>query len=96
MHKFNILLTIYKFSSCQVHSFLPTKENVKIIGRYYQEVETLWLIYSGSAIEFYASGDYIDILFAGDEIIYEEKDYRPRFGVFVNDILLINSKVNDL
>ena len=84
------------FASCQDHSFLPTKENVKIIGRYYQEVETLWLIYSGSAIEFYASGDYVDILFAGDENIYAEKDYRPRFGVFVNDILLIDSKVNDL
>ena len=83
-------------ASCQDYSFLPTKENVKIIGRTYQEKETLWLIYSGSSIEFYAVGNYVDIIFAGDENIYEEKDYRPRFGVFIDDELIIDTKVNDL
>ena len=39
-------------ASCSDYLYSPSKENVKIIGRYYQKNDIKWIIYSDSAIEF--------------------------------------------
>ena len=82
-------------ASCQDYSFFATKDNVKIIGRYYQKDDITWITYSGSAIEFYASGNYVEFLLAGDNNILQEKDNRPRYAIYVDDELIIDTKMND-
>ena len=82
-------------ASCQDYSFLAKKDNVKIIGRYYQNDDITWITYSGSAIEFYASGNYVELVLAGDDNIFQEKDHRPRYAIYLDDKLLVDTKMND-
>lgn len=89
-------LNLRNTASCLDYSYLPTKENVKIIGRYYQNEEgILWITYSGSAIEFYASGNYVELNLVGDDNILQDYDFRPRYGIYLDDKLLIDTKMND-
>lgn len=89
-------LNLRHTDSCLDYTYLPTKENVKLIGRYYQTEEGItWLTYSGSAIEFYATGNYIELNLAGDDNILQEYDFRPRYGIYLDDKLLIDTKMND-
>ena len=96
----NILLSkklnLRNTASCPDYLYSPSKENVKIIGRYYQKNDITWIIYSGSAIEFYASGNYVELSLVGDENIYQDYDHRPRYGVYIDDKLLIDTKMSDL
>ena len=96
----NILLSkklnLRNTASCSDYLYSPSKENVKIIGRYYQKNDITWIIYSGSAIEFYASGNYVELSLVGDENIYQDYDHRPRYGVYIDDKLLIDTKMSDL
>ena len=89
-------LNLRNTASCPHYSFLSTNDNVKIIGRYYQNKDITWIIHSGSAIEFYAFGNFVEITLVGDENIYQEEDQRPRYGIYLDDILLIDTKMNDL
>jgi len=101
-----IILNIYIISaknfnlrntaSCQDYTFLPIEENVKIIGRYYQNKGATWIIYSGSALEFYASGNYLEFNLLGDNNIYQEEQYRPRYAIYIDDKLLIDTKMSSL
>ena len=89
-------LNLRHTDSCLDYTYLPTKENVKLIGRYYQTEEGItWLTYSGSAIEFYATGNYIELNLAGDDNILQDYDFRPRYGIYLDDKLLIDTKMND-
>lgn len=90
-NQFNLRST----ESCQDYSFLATSENVKIIGRYYQNEDITWITYSGSAVEFYALGNYAELVIAGDDNILAEKDYRPRYAIYLDDKLLVDTKMND-
>ena len=74
---------------------MAKKDNVKIIGRYYQNDDITWITYSGSAIEFYASGNYVELVLAGDDNIFQEKDHRPRYAIYLDDKLLVDTKMND-
>ena len=89
-------LNLRNTASCPNYSFSPTKDNVKIIGRYYQKKDITWIVYSGSAVEFYASGNFVEILLVGDENIYQEQDQRPRYGIYLDDKLLLDTKMNEL
>ena len=76
--------------------FLQVDENVKVIGRYYQNNNITWLVQSGSALEFYISGKAANIDILGDSNIFSEPDFRPRFGIYVDDKLLIDTTINEL
>ena len=76
--------------------FLQVDENVKVIGRYYQNNNITWLVKSGSALEFYISGKAANIDILGDSNIFSEPDFRPRFGIYVDDKLLIDTTINEL
>ena len=93
-----IILNIYLIysNSCPDYTFLPTKENVKIIGRYYVNEEATWIVHSGSAIEFYASGKFVELNLVGDNNIFQEEEYRPRYAIYYNDKLFIDTKLSSL
>ena len=81
---------------CKKKSFLPTEENVKIIGRFYQKSDITWIVHSGSALEFYITGISANIDIVGDSTIYSDADLRPRFGIYINDKLFLDSLMKDL
>ena len=81
---------------CKEKTFLPTEKNVKITGRFYQKEDITWLIQSGSSIEFYVTAINSEILLVGDSSIYSDEDHRPRFGIYINDELFLDSTMNDL
>ena len=76
--------------TCKDLSFAPTKENVKIIGRYYQAEEITWVVQSGSAIEFYLTGLTGSIVIDGGNAINNDEKYRPRLGVYVDDEIILD------
>ncbi len=83
-------------SECQDYTFLPTEENVKIIGRTYHNKDETWIVHGGAAIEFYAIGNTVELLLVGDDSIYEQPDYRPRFAIFVNDKIELDTTMSNL
>ena len=81
---------------CKDLSILPNEENMKIIGRFYQDNNITWIVHSGSALEFYITGKFAEIILVGDSNIYSDKDLRPRFGIYINDELFLDSLMNEL
>ena len=81
---------------CKNKSFPPTEENVKFVGRVYQEEGVTWLVQSGSSIEFYITGSTVEVVLVGDNHIYFNKSQRPRFGIFVDDELFLDSTMSEL
>ena len=88
---------VYLADDCQDLSFLPNEENMKIIGRFYKDKNNIaWIAHSGSALEFYITGKYAEIILVGDSNIYSKEDLRPRFAIYINDELFLDSLMNDL
>ena len=81
---------------CKDKSFPPTEENVKFSGRVYQKDDTTWLVQSGSSIEFSITGGKVDVDLVGDSHVYNGENFRPRFGIFVDDKLFLDSTMKDL
>lgn len=75
-------------------SYSATAENVKLIGRTYRDDDTTWLVQSGSAAEFTLYGESAEITLAGDSAITNGADYRPRYAVYVNDVLLTDTTLS--
>ena len=87
---------IFLADECEDQTFTPTKENVKLIGRYYQNEGVHWIVQSGSAIEFYATGNSAEVLLVGGGSIYNDPNYRSRFAVYVDDEILLDSTMSEL
>ena len=81
---------------CKEKAFLPTEENVKFTGRVYQKEDETWLVQSGSSIDFSIKGSKIEILLVGDASVYAEENFRPRFGIFIDDKMFLDSTMNEL
>jgi lysophospholipase L1-like esterase len=81
---------------CKEKTFLPTEENSKILGRFLQKEDSTWLVQSGSSLEFYITGSRAEMLLVGDSHIYSDPNFRPRFAIYVNDQLLLDSTMNEL
>ena len=94
--KINSFLKFEDVEDCKELSFLPKEENMKIIGRFYQDNNITWIVHSGSALEFYITGNFAEIILVGDSNIYSDKDLRPRFGIYINDELFLDSLMSDL
>ena len=69
---------------------------MKIIGRFYQKNNITWIVHSGSSLEFYITGNSAEIILVGDSNIYSDINLRPRFGIYLNDKLFLDSLMNDL
>lgn len=74
--------------------FPATEQYVKIMGRTYRDSDTTWLVQSGSAVEFTVNGKSAEITIKGDFGINSSADYQPRYAVFVNDALLIDTTMS--
>ena len=94
--KNNFLKILEDTDDCKEKSFLPNEENVKIIGRFYQNKNITWIVHSGSSLEFYIRGNSAEISLVGDSNIYSDINLRQRFGIYINDKLLLDSLMNDL
>jgi len=72
--------------------FIPSKENVKLLGRTYLLGDTLWMAYSATGIEFTFTGIRADITLVGDNIaiVGSAPDSFCRYGIYVNDKLVID------
>lgn len=76
-------------------SYSATAENVKLTGRTVRSEDTTWLVQSGSSAEFTISAQSAEIVLAGDNGIYSDADYRPRYAVYVNDELIIDKTMDN-
>lgn len=82
---------------CKESTIIPNSENVKFIGRFYIKDDIIWLVLSGSAIEFYLTGKSAQLNLAGDgNSIYMAEDQRPRYAVYIDDEKIIDKTMGDL
>ena len=58
--------------------------------------DVTWLVQSGSSIEFSITGSKIDVDLVGDDHVLSGPDSRPRFGIFVDDKLFLDSTMKEL
>jgi len=72
-----------------------TSENVRLIGRTYEEDGATWLPQSGSALEFEATATSIKIQMVGDENVDNEADLRPRFAVLVDGEVVLDDTLSE-
>lgn len=75
-------------------SFAATEANVKLVGRNLTIDDTLWLVQSGSAAEFIVSGTAASVQLAGDANSEVDADHRPRYAVYVDGELLVDSTMS--
>lgn len=94
--KDNFFKQLEDTDDCKEKSFMPTEKNVKIIGRFYQKNNVTWIVHSGSSLEFYITGITAKISLVGDSNIYSDIILRPRFGIYINDKLFLDSLMNEL
>lgn len=76
---------------CKNMYFFANNENVKFLGRYHIDENVIWLAQSGASIEFILKAKTASIVLAGDKSINSEKEYRPRFGIYLEDQLYLDS-----
>ena len=79
----------------------PTSENVRVIGRTFEEDGVLWLPQSGSAVEFAASATRIGLEVVGDESVESvesvesDPDLRPRYAVLVDGEVVVDDTLGE-
>ena len=73
----------------------PTSENVRTIGRTFEEDGVLWLPQSGSAVEFAASATRIGLEVVGDESVESDPDLRPRYAILVNGEVVVDDTLGE-
>lgn len=83
-------------AECQDFTFLATEENVKIIGRTYNHEDETWIVHGGAAVEFYAVGNTVELFLVGDDSVYEQPDFRPRYAIYVDDKMVIDTTMSNL
>lgn len=68
-----------------------SEKNVRYIGRnIYDKNNIVWLVQSGSAVEFTVNGKSAEITINGDEFIENDEKYRPRYAVIVDDEIILD------
>ena len=94
---FLLSFTISKEQDCKEMEITPNSENVKFIGRFYIKDKVIWLVLSGSAIEFYLIGKSAEINIVGDgNGIYLSEDQRARYAIYIDDKQLIDTTIGEL
>ena len=73
----------------------PTQDNVRLIGRTYEDDGVTWLPQSGSAIEFSATGSRVEIELVGDNSVLNEPTLRPRFAVLVDGEVVVDDTLDE-
>lgn len=68
--------------------------NVKLVGRNMTIDGVTWLLHSGSAAEFTVTGRSAELVLSGKNGIDADKDYRPRYAVYVDDEILTDETMD--
>ncbi len=76
-------------------SYAATEQYVKIMGRHLIQDDITWLLQSGSAAEFTVSGTTASVTLAGDGGRNSDENYRPRYGVYVDGELLVDTTMGE-
>lgn len=76
----------------ELHSILPTKSNVKMLGRTYLYKDTVWCALSATGVEFTLTGKKCEIIFAGDNMasFMSGKEHYARVAVYVDGELSVD------
>ena len=74
-------------------AFLPTKENVRFIGRAKKVEDTLWLTYSGTGMEFEFTGTYASVSVKADDA-YSIQNNQARIAIYVNGERVVDDMVD--
>ncbi len=83
-----------KLGDVKSTSWKATAENTKLVGRNVIKDDITWLVQSGSAAEFNVTGESAELVLAGDNGINADKDYRPRYAVFVDDEMILDKTMD--
>lgn len=73
----------------------PTQDNVRLIGRTYEDDGVTWLPQSGSAIEFSVTGSRVEIELVGDDSVLNEPTLHPRFAVLVDGEVVVDDTLDE-
>lgn len=76
-------------------TFPVTEDFVRYIGRNYYDGDKVWLVQSGSAIEFNISASSAYATLCGDAFMHKESDMRPRYAVLIDDVIVRDSFVSE-
>lgn len=72
-----------------------TADYVKLMGRTLRKNDITWLVMSGSAAEFTVTGTSASVTLAGDAGIDAKPDFRPRYAVYVDEELLLDTTLGE-
>ena len=73
----------------------PTEENARPISRTCTIDGVTWLPQSGSALEFVATGTHLSLEMVGDDAVWYEKNFSPRFAVLVDGEVVLDDTMNE-
>jgi hypothetical protein len=82
-------------STCKEESYVANEDNVKLIGRYHIDSSITWLVQSGSSIEFNLIAKTSNIVLAGDKSIESDITARPRYAIYVEDQLVLDTLMSE-
>ena len=82
-------------STCKEESFIANEDNVKLIGRYHINNSIIWLVQSGSSIEFNLIAKTANIVLAGDKSIEADETARPRYAIYIEDQLVLDTLMSE-
>ncbi len=89
------MLSAHADTGVLTESSVPaTSEYVKFQGRYLHKDDVTWLVQSGSAVEFTVNAASASVVIAGDSGIYSDANYRPRYAVFVDDEMILDTTMS--
>ena len=76
--------------------YLPTEESVRLLGRATLQEDTLWMVHSGTGMEFYAVGERVKITFLADSN-WETGggDKQARIAIYLNGIRVADEMIDE-
>jgi lysophospholipase L1-like esterase len=80
----------------QDQEYSPITDHVKLLGRTYENNDTLWMAYSGSGVEFEVTGKALSIILYGDSSAIDPKtdDGCARYAIYVDGERVIDEMMN--
>jgi lysophospholipase L1-like esterase len=76
-------------------SVAAAQGNVRILGRTYEEDGVTWLPLSGSAVEFVATGERVELELVGNESTKNKADLCPRYAVLVDGEVAVDETLTE-
>lgn len=85
-----------KEEELSLKTIIPTKSDVRAIGRIAWLNDTLWMVHSGSGAEFTFQGTTASITLQGDSTVLGNGENQAHFAIYVNGELVVDDMMNKL